>query len=60
MSRSESELNEIYQMLTENLYLVSAAFNAMEMSLKTNLNNASSSANSSFRSETVTDIITTL
>lgn len=59
MSRSESELNETYQMLMENLYLVSAAFTAMEVSLKNNPTNAPVVV-PSMRGETVTDIITTL
>ncbi|CAO1322409.1 unnamed protein product [Diamesa hyperborea] len=57
LTRSESELNEIYQMLMENLYLVSSALTAMEMTLKTNTNSSSPAAPT--RGDIV-DIITTL
>lgn len=53
VSRSEHDLNEIYQILMENLYHVTAALSELDVSLKTN------SSPSVHRSDMV-DIITTL
>lgn len=53
VSRSEHDLNEIYQILMENLYHVTAALSELDVSLKTN------SSPSAHRGDIV-DIITTL
>lgn len=53
LSRSEHDLNEIYQILMENLYHVTAALSELDVSLKTN------SSPSVHRGDMV-DIITTL
>jgi len=53
LSRSEHELNEIYQILMENLYHVTAAIQELDVSLKTN-------SSPSIHRGDVVDIITTL
>lgn len=53
MSRSEHDLNEIYQIYMENLYYVTAAIQSLDVNLKTN------SSPSVHRGDIV-DIITTL
>jgi hypothetical protein len=53
LSRSEGDLNEIYQTLMENLYHVTAAIQELDVNLKTN------STPSVHRGDIV-DIITTL
>lgn len=54
LSRSEADLNEIYQILMENLYFVTAAIQELDVNLKTN------STPSVHRSGDIVDIITTL
>lgn len=54
LSRSEADLNEIYQILMENLYFVTAAIQELDVNLKTN------SSPSVHRSGDIVDIITTL
>lgn len=53
LSRSEHDLNEIYQILMENLYHVTAAIQELDVSLKTN-------SSPSIHRGDVVDIITTL
>lgn len=53
LSRSEADLNEIYQILMENLYFVTAAIQELDINLKTN-------SSPSVRSGDIVDIITTL
>jgi hypothetical protein len=53
LSRSEQELNEIYQVLMENMFHVTAAIQELDVNLKTN------SSPSAHRGDIV-DIITTL
>jgi hypothetical protein len=64
LSRSESELSEIYQILMENLYNVSSALSAMEIALKANHSGTTTSSSTTTAVSTGTrdtvDIITTL
>lgn len=55
MSKSEQELGEVYNLLTENLYHVSSALQAMEINMKSYSGVSASAAN-----KEGSDIITTL